>query len=962
MAAGFGFTLLGPVRAWRDGAEVDLGSPQQRAVLTVLLLRAGGHVSAGDLVGALWEGESPKSAVGTVRTYIYRLRRLLGEKLIGSAGSAYVLAPPGEALDVVRFRGLADRARRASAAGDAGAAALHLDEALGLWDGAPLAGIPGPFAESQRALLEELRLSAAQDRLDAYLALGRHVAATGELALLAREHPYRERLRALLMMALYRAGRQAEALAVYDETRKLFVAELGVDPGTDLRQLHLRILNADPALMHAPEAQQTAATGEPGAGTGLRPAGGMAGSPTTGPGRARQVLPAQLPADLPAFVGRQADVESVLAEPAGPEPARRPGTPGITVITGMAGIGKTTLAVHAAHLMADRFPDGQLYVDLRGYDQSGMALAPRDAMRQLLTALNTPPERIPAELAAQAGLYRSLLAGRRALIVLDNALNAAQVRPLLPGARGCHVLVTSRDQLRPLIAVEGARVTALCPLTRHDARESLARRLGTTRVQAEAAAAEQIITLCAGLPLALSVVAARAITHPDHPLTAIAAELAHSGSPLAAIADPDPAVDARASLTLSYRALSPDAARLLRLSSLHPGPDISLHAMASLAGIPAAQAAAGLDELERVSLLTQHQPWQFTCHDVVRAYAAELAAHDPEGDRRAARARMFDHYRQSAYLAMLMLTPNRSPVAVPGASVGVTVADLTEHEDALDWFAVTYPVLRSVLDQAAERGLPEYTWQLAWALDPFHDRQARWEDKITVHRAALAAAKQLGDPVLRAHSHRSLGDAFRLRGDLGRASAHFKLAHRLYGQLGSRDEQARNLHNLVAVFQDWDIPDQAMSYALLALELSEEIGNRPLRAVALNNLGWMYSNAGDQGRAINCGQRALALLEETDEVGLRAHVLRTLGQSHHRAADHELASAELSAALAIFREQRDLYEEAYTLRWLAIMLRAAGNLAAARFAWQRSLPVLSDLGENLPPFDAFAREDDSTRR
>jgi DNA-binding SARP family transcriptional activator len=644
MASGFSFSVLGPIRAWRDGAEIDLGSPQQRAVLAAMLLRAGAFISAEELIDVLWPEDPPKTAGGTMRTYVYRLRRILGDGKLLRAGGGYVLPMRGDDLDASRFRQLADRAGQARAEGDLGAAASQLNEALALWKGVPLAGITGRFAETQRVLLEEMRLTAAEDWAGDNLALGRHAEVIPAMASMAGDHPYRERLRELHMLALYRAGRQAEALAVFNEVRQLLATELAIDPGPRLQDLHLRVLNADPALMDVPTAEPPTRTGSPEPGTSAQEqedAGDdSAASAAGGPAAAPVVPPAQLPHDLPNFAGRRAEVEFILAGES--EPA------GVTVITGMAGVGKTTLAVHAAHLMADRFPDGQLYIDLRGFDRFGVALRQEEAVRQLLTGLGVPAERIPAGAEAQVGLYRSVLAGRQVLIVLDNARSAEQVRPLLPGGSQCGVLVTSRDQMRSLIATEGARLIGLTPFSPLDAREALALRLGADRVDADTEGAERLIELCAGLPLALSVVAARAAVYADYPLSSLATELSESGSRLSALADPDSAVDARASLSLSYQVLSPSAARLLRLSTLHPGPEVSKETMASLAGISTPEAAAGLEELERGHLMTRPEPGYYASHDLVRAYAAELADADPATELPPARMRVLGHHRQSA--------------------------------------------------------------------------------------------------------------------------------------------------------------------------------------------------------------------------------------------------------------------------------------------------------------------------
>jgi len=963
MGSGFSFAVLGPVRAWHDGAEIDLGSPQQRAALAVLLLRAGAHVPAEAVVDALWPEDPPRSAVGTVRTYVYRLRKLLGgEELIRSAGNAYVVALPRDALDVERFRRSVERAQRARADGDVALAAGHLHEALALWHGPPLAGIPGRFAETQRALLEEQWLTATEDSLDSDLALGRHAEIIPALTALSDDNPYRERLRALLMLALYRAGRQAEALAAFDKTRRLFSAELGIDPGPQMQDLQLRILNADPDLMDVPAAEHPPAADEPPAAGD--PAAGEASGHET---RAFHVPPAQLPRDLATFAGRRADLDYVLAGFPGDgdrDQEDEHATASVTVIAGMPGVGKTTLAVHAAHLLAEHFPDGQLYIDLRGFDRSGMVLNPRDAIRQLLAGLDVPAERVPAEADAQVGLYRSVLAGRRVLIVLDNARNAEQVRALLPGAGDCRVLVTSRDQMRSLIALEGARLVGLSPLSPDDAREALVRRLGADRVAAEPAAVDRIVALCAGLPLTLSIVAARAATRPAHSLASIAADLTWTGSgtSLHALADSDSVVDARASLSLSYRELSPAAARLLRLSSLHPGAEVSRDAMASLAGTSPAQAAAGLDELERAHLMTQPEPWRYASHDLVRAYAAELAAADQDDYEDAATTRLFDHYRQSAHRAMLLIRPYQGAFTVPEPLDGVTVAEFASPGDAADWFARNYLVLRVLLDQSVSRDLPEYTWQLAWGLGAFLDRQARWQDEVPVHRAALAAAEKLGDPARQAQSQVNLGEAFRLLGDSRRATEHFEVAQRFYTEVGDFAGQVRCLNFFAAMYQAQESPEQALASTVRALELSRQAHDPELEAIALNNLAWRHSNLGDQAAAIPLVEQSLALFEKIGKGRYRPEVLLTLGQCRCRAGDSDLAVAYLAEAISAFRAERNPYMEAYALRWLAITQHQAGNPASARRAWQRALPLLSELGDELPAFESFAAEDASTRR
>ena len=459
---------------------------------------------------------------------------------------------------------------------------------------------------------------------------------------MAAEYPLDEQVHAQLMVALYRTGRQADALSVYRRLRRTLAEELGIDPGQALRELETAILRQDPSL------------DTPAPAIALRPAAPAA------------LVPAQLPPTVAAFAGRSTELASLDAI----LPRQGQGGPGqdaavvISVIAGTAGVGKTALAVHWAHRVAARFPDGQLYVNLRGFDPCGPAADPAQALRGFLDAFALPPERIPASLDAQMALYRSLLAGKRVLVVLDNARDAEQVRPLLPGSPGCLAIVTSRNHLTGLIATQGAHPLDLDLLTPAEARELLARRLGTGRAGGEPEAVDEIIAGCAGLPLALTIAAARAATSPGFPLDVFAAELREASRVLDPFDAGDVATDVRAVFSWSYRALSPDAARLFRLLSLHPGPDITVTAAASLAGIPAARARALLAELTRGHLLAEPRPGQYAFHDLLRAYATEQThAHDDDDARRSAAGRVLDHCLHAAHAAATLIDPYFAPVS-----------------------------------------------------------------------------------------------------------------------------------------------------------------------------------------------------------------------------------------------------------------------------------------------------------
>src|SRR5215470_13466489 len=597
------FGLLGPLLIRREAEEVPIPAARQRVVLAALLFKANQVVPLGELAGALWDEELPASARATVRNYVKRLRRALGDVdrlRIATRGDGYLIGvAPGE-LDLDRFETLHGQAGKHARAGRWAEASVALHEALSLWRGQPLADVPSDvLARRELPRLAELRLQAAEDRFDADLHLGRHGDLVAELRQLTGAEPLRERLHELLMLALYRAGRQADALAAYRHARAILIDELGIEPGPGLRGLHQQMLAGDPALA-----------------VPAGPAAAMSGA----------LVPRQLPAALADFTGRAAELRALTAmlDQAG---AGAAGTVVISAIGGTAGVGKTALALHWAHQAAGRFGDGQLYVNLRGYGPSGAPAEPAEAIRGFLDALGVPPGRIPASAEAQAGLYRSLLAGRKMLIVADNARDEAQVRPLLPASPASLVLVTSRSQLGGLGAADGARLISLDVLPHAEAVQLLTARLGAERAAAEPAAVDQIADLCACLPLALAVAAARAAARPAFPLATVAGELADATGRLDALDAGDPSSSVRAVFSWSTRQLSAQAARMFALLGLHPGPDISVPAAASLAALDKADARRLLRELTRAHLITEHAPGRYAFHDLLRAYATEQAHH-----------------------------------------------------------------------------------------------------------------------------------------------------------------------------------------------------------------------------------------------------------------------------------------------------------------------------------------------
>ncbi|GAA3779981.1 hypothetical protein GCM10023083_15390 [Streptomyces phyllanthi] len=648
------FEVLGPLRVCRDDEELALGFPQQRALLALLVVRAGRSVPVGEIVDVLWAERPPASAMNVVRRYVGALRRLLepglpprapGRRLLRRAGG-FLLEADEDEVDLLRFRELTRRGKRAVATGRPEVALGHFAAALGEWRGPVATGIPSSvrehavFAAVERELVRTTVMAA-----DTALLCGGAERILPRLRQAVGLDPMNESLHARLVMALAASGLQAEAMAAYEDVRRLLAEELGVPPGAELSAAHTRVLRQE-LRPGGPAAVQGTPVPVPvpsGRATDPRVTGPRVTGPhvttfwVTDPDD-RSI---RLPPGPRVFSGRRAELAGLLELTA--TASGSAGASSTFLISGMAGIGKTTLAVHWAHEVADRFPDGGLYVGLRGFAPSRAPLEPAEALRCMLAALGVPARRLPSGLDALAGLYRSVLSGRRLLVLLDDAFGTEQVRPLLPASSGCLTVVTSRNGLPGLIA-SGAHPLRLGLPSTADARAVLAARTGHERLAADPGAADEIVARCGRLPLALAIVAARVTSHPDVPLAAVAAELRDSRGSLDAFAGAGGAADARTAFTCSYRWLPPGSARLFRLLSLHSGPDLPVAAAAALAGLPARRARLILDELADAHLVTEHAPGRYAQHDLLRAFAAELTAgHDSPAEREAARQRLRDH-------------------------------------------------------------------------------------------------------------------------------------------------------------------------------------------------------------------------------------------------------------------------------------------------------------------------------
>ncbi|NUT51365.1 MAG: transcriptional regulator, SARP family protein, partial [Saccharothrix sp.] len=667
------FRLLGAVTVLVDGAVVDSGPARQRCVLAALAVDAGEVVSVDRLIHRVWGEHSPLRARQTLVSYVSRLRQLLAGDTGDTAAvvrrsGGYSLVVRPSTIDLYRFLDLRSRA----VAQDAKRAAALLEEALGLWRGEALAGLSGDWVAAERDRLHRERLAAESDLTDARLALGEGAGLVVELAARAVEHPLDERTAGQYLLALHRAGRTADALTHYHRVREHLVEELGIDPGVALRELYRLILAGDPTLLGEPE--------RAGEREDTTPDDERASGDTHAPATTSAVTPRQLPVTPAQFVGRHEELD--LLDAALLDQAWTT-TVVISAIAGAGGIGKTWLALHWAHRHAERFPDGQLFVDLRGFSPDGAPMEPAVAARGFLDALGVEPHRLPVDPHAQTALFRSLVEGRRMLVVLDNAATSDQVVPLLPGGTACTVVVTSRHRLPGLVARHGARPLSLDVLTDAEAHTVLVSALGAARVAEQRPAVAELVGMCGGFPLALGVIAARARAEPRLPLDRIVAELRESG--LGALADEDPSANLPAVLSWSLRHLTGDQREVFAQLGVAPGPDISLAAAAGLTDRPQAEARQVLRVLQDASLVDRDVRGRYAMHDLVRAFATATAQDLAEPVRRAALHRVVDFYLHTAHAAAHVLDPHRTPVPVDRPAPGARPSPPADEVAAMAW-------------------------------------------------------------------------------------------------------------------------------------------------------------------------------------------------------------------------------------------------------------------------------------
>ncbi|MGW6732734.1 BTAD domain-containing putative transcriptional regulator [Streptomyces sp. NPDC055013] len=908
-AAALRFGVLGPVRAWRGEEQLPTGSPQQRALLAALLLREGRTATAAELIDALWGEEPPSQALAAVRTYASRLRKVLDPGVLVSESGGYAVRGLAEgALDLAAAQELAAEAEKARSAGDLCQAREVLGRALALWDGEVLAGVPGAYAEAQRVRLEEWRLQLLESRLDMDLEQGCHAEAVSELTALTAEHPLRERLRELLMLALYRSGRQAEALAVYADTRRLLADELGVDPRPDLKELQQRILQADPGL--------------------AEPSAPVADPPVT------PVRPAQLPATVPDFTGRSAfvtELSDVLASSEGRVMA-------VSALAGIGGVGKTTLAVHVAHQARSAFPDGQLYVDLQG--AGPRAAEPETVLGSFLRALGTADSAIPDSLEERAALYRSVLDGRRVLVLLDNARDAAQVRPLLPGTEGCAALVTSRVRM---VDLAGAHLVDLDVMSPDEALSLFTKIVGEERVASEREAALDVVAACGFLPLAIRIAASRLAARRTWTVSVLAAKLADERRRLDELQAGDLAV--KATFELGYGALDPAQARAFRLLGLADGPDISLAAAAAVLDLPAEDTEDLLESLVDTSLLESAAPGRYRYHDLVRLYARACAERDEwsPSERDAALSRLLDFYLATAAGVYAIERPGDRLVdhLEHGEFPGLRFS--TRHE-AQDWLYSEANCLLACVSQSVRSGNLRRAVDLLWAAKDLAESGTNSRDYEAAAAAARDAAQAAGDIQAEGRARTTLTDAHLAAGRFAQADEEVSRAAALARQISdpALNSWVPNHRGVIAVYRSRHA--EGAAHLQDALTNFRADGNLAGEANALCNLSRSHLAMGQTKSAIELARQGVSVYDRLGHTLRGANGRYALGLALAQAGEPTHAVEQLSEALEVFRDSRQRLWEGMTIFRIAEILLTERKPAQAATLAEQSLAVLRDIG------------------
>ncbi|MFF5107624.1 BTAD domain-containing putative transcriptional regulator [Streptosporangium sp. NPDC000509] len=952
------FRVLGPVGIWRDERFVSVVGQKQRTLLAVLVLNANRVVSHDRLLVALWGSAVPASGRRLLHNHLWSLRRLLGDAaVIASSPTGYALQIPAGSSDLDVFDSEVDLARTALSAGDVVRAAERFREALMLWRGPALAGTHPEFQMTEGPALEERRIVTLAERIDADLALGGNSELIGELRRFVAENPLHERFRGQLMLALYREGRVAEALEEYRIAHRYFRSELGLEPGEDLARLHQAILSADPSLDPEPRNLEVAVV------------------PRSMP------IPRQLPSDIARFTGRKDDLRQLdlmLSRGEGGIQATV-----ITSIAGTAGIGKTALATHWGHRVAGLFPDGQLYMNLRGYSQ-GQPVEAAQALHRLLRGLGMAVEEIPQEADERETLYRSILADRRVLIILDNAASPDQVRPLLPGSPSCKVVITSRDSLRGLWVTHDVRNITLGVLSADEARGLLVEILGTEQTRGEIEALSQLAELCGHLPLALRLAAAHLAGQPSLSIADFVARLRNENPLVVLDIGEDPHTGVSAAFELSYRALPETARKVFRLMGFHPGSDIGVDAVLALASLSSGEGQAAIDRLVAAHLIQRGDGGRLTMHDLVRVYARDRSELDDRVvDRRDALSRLFDWYLYMADEAMNLFDPGRISMLTDVPAEYSFKKIFGRPEAAAFWLEEEYPSLVSMISYCAVQGWRDHAWKMARTLSRFFYLNDRIDDWIATHRISLIATRELDDLHAEAEVLGALGYAYIF---VGKYDDYLELQQRalsLRRATGDRRGEAKALRDIGYGLIRTGRPGEAIKICQQSLAIERALGERPdgqgaLYHLAIANLqlgrleeaveslqecrsyvrkedgrhkdayillyqGEAYLRLGRIDEALKCHTEALRVGREMKNARLEADAINNLGRDHGRSGLHAKAIEYHERALTQVREVRDRELECEILCDLSNALLASGNPSEAVKSSRAALQLAMDL-------------------
>jgi DNA-binding SARP family transcriptional activator len=946
------FRLLGPleIRAGEDWRGI--GAPKWRSVLAALLINSGQIVPVDTLINEVWGDAPPARAANLISIYVLRLRRLMDDadsSLLVTRAPGYQLRVTSSDTDALLFEAMVREGRRAFAAGNPQGAARQLTEALALWHGRPLADVPlTPLIEAEAERLSELRLGATELRITAELACGEHDQAVAEIRRLLADHPLREGLWLLLMRALDTAGRHAEALEVYGRARDAISDQLGVDPGAELRQFHAELLAKDSA---GPAGTISAGTVPPGPRQVPEPASDddtrQAEARRVRPTRARAPAPAQLPADVADFTGRDEQVKRLCDLLAGGGASSDPGAVRIAVVAGAGGLGKTSLAVHAAHRVRRKFPDGQLYVDLLGATPTPLAAS--DALARFLRDLGVDGWDIPVDEDERAARYRTALATRRMLIVLDNARDAAQVRPLLPGSASCAVLVTTRSRMPDLAST---RLVDLNVLGDDEALALFIKVVGEERAAAEPEATAEVLDACAGLPLAIRICAARLATRSGWTVRSMANRLRDVHRRLDELRVGDLAV--RASFQVSFASLpgSEDAkgidpARAFRLLGLWQGPTISSAAAAALFGTHDYLAADALETLVDAHLLESKAPDRYQFHDLLRVYSSERAEADlAAADREAAIGRLLTWYMHTADAAATAVLPYRYDIPLDDAvpdDQGQPPLSFSAGEDALGWYDSERANVVAATLQASAAGLDDIAWRLPAPMFGLFNSSHNWVDFIGTQRIALESARRAGNRQGEAWVLNNLGEALGITRDseaIGLLEQSLAIRH----EIGDRMGEAQAANNLADAYETLGRTEEAVAFLRRALDLNREVGYRYGEGVALGNLGAALLELGHAEDAIDSLQQAHGAFAEIGYLDGEGYAMHILGECYLSLGDDEKALDCLRQAFVSHQAAGNRIRQAVTLRLLAGVQARNGQVAQARESWAQAAAIFDDLG------------------